>query len=103
MNLQRTEGDMENPDNRITVLSRVVRFGPNGVGFEFVISTKRSIPNWLNISRATGKVGRRRAVPVGFTFAKKAEIEPAVPFVGAAVLYSPRVAGKLVSCVLPVR
>lgn len=38
INLQRTTSDIENPDDRIAVLSKVVRFGPDGVGFEIVTS-----------------------------------------------------------------
>lgn len=38
MTLQHTEGDAESPENSVTVPARVVRAGPDGVGFEFVAS-----------------------------------------------------------------
>jgi len=38
MTLERSDSDTEAPENRMTVPSRVVRHGVNGVGFEFVAS-----------------------------------------------------------------
>ena len=38
MSFERTDSDSESPENRITVPSRVVRHGIEGVGFEFVAS-----------------------------------------------------------------
>jgi hypothetical protein len=58
MTLQYTEGDPDSPDNSITVPSKVIRSGPDGVGFEFVASA--AVDPWSSRLVPSDKHSRER-------------------------------------------